>query len=197
MTFFVDDCELSWLDTDVDLVHFRFMAIVLKNMPTVLAHAFAALRPGGFVELHELNGVPRCDDGTMSDADHVLSLYKLAGRAWSRFGMDVLLAEKLGPLLTAAGFEDVRSVVRKVPIGPWPRDKKLRVIGAYQKVAVEELIQSLAGRPFEALGLSHEESNMRLALARSALNDGSVHRYFDYYFWYARKPLGCAGEGVV
>lgn len=38
--FIVDDCELDWLIRDCDLVHFRFMVIILKDVPRVLKHAF-------------------------------------------------------------------------------------------------------------------------------------------------------------
>ncbi len=38
--FLVDDCEKEWLQNDVDLAHFRFMAAVLKNPAKVLRNAF-------------------------------------------------------------------------------------------------------------------------------------------------------------
>jgi hypothetical protein len=190
VSFLVDDCELSWLDRGtVDLAHFRFMAMVLKDMPSTLAHAFDALRPGGYVELHELSGVPLCDDDSMRPDDALASLYDVAGKAWAKLGLDVLLPTKLGPMLAAAGFVNVELAVRKVPIGPWAKDRNLKEIGACQKVAVDELMQSFSGRPFEALGIPYEEGLLRLALARSALNDPGVHRYFEYYFWWAQKPL--------
>jgi hypothetical protein len=40
--FLVDDCEQGdWLDQYVDLVHFRFMTIVLRDVPRVLGNAYA------------------------------------------------------------------------------------------------------------------------------------------------------------
>lgn len=39
--FLVDDCEQGdWLDQDVDFVHFRFMTIVLTDVPRVLRNAY-------------------------------------------------------------------------------------------------------------------------------------------------------------
>lgn len=38
--FLMDDCEKDWLATDCDLVHFRFMIIILKDVLTVLNHAY-------------------------------------------------------------------------------------------------------------------------------------------------------------
>ncbi|KND92898.1 hypothetical protein TOPH_02406 [Tolypocladium ophioglossoides CBS 100239] len=37
--FLVDDCEQDWLARNADLVHFRFMAVILKDIGLVLSHA--------------------------------------------------------------------------------------------------------------------------------------------------------------
>ncbi|KAF4580858.1 helix-turn-helix, Psq [Ophiocordyceps camponoti-floridani] len=189
--FLVDDCYQDWLtEGTADLVHFRFMAVVLRDIATVLGHAFRSLRPGGWIELHELHGEPFCDDGTMAPDDAFRRLYQLAGDAYAKFGFNTTIAAHLEPYLRAAGFVNVHCRVLRVPIGVWARDETLRLIGLYQKTAVLEFISTLAGRPFEALGISAEEVQLVLALARRALDDGGVHRYFNYYFWYAQKPEG-------
>jgi len=125
----------------------------------------------------------------MPDDDPVKYMYELAQRAFTKFGMNVTLPKDLEPMLRDAGFENLRCVVKKVPIGPWARDKTLRIIGMYQKMAVQDLMPALGGRPFTALGMSQVESQVTLAHARQALGDNSVHRYFHYYFWSAQKPL--------
>lgn len=38
--FLVDDCEKDWITRNVDFAHFRFMGTVLKDVPTVLKHAY-------------------------------------------------------------------------------------------------------------------------------------------------------------
>ena len=138
--------------------------------------------------MHELHGVPFCDDDTMPDDDPVKSLYDIAAKAYTKFGMNVRLPATLDKPLRDAGFVNIQRRVIKTPIGPWARDKILRLAGHYQKVAVREFIPTLAGRPFEALGMSKAESQVAVALARKALEDLSVHRYFNYYFWFAQKP---------
>lgn len=40
VSFLVDDCNLDWIERDVDLAHFRFMVMILKDIPTVLGHAY-------------------------------------------------------------------------------------------------------------------------------------------------------------
>ncbi|KAH8691983.1 S-adenosyl-L-methionine-dependent methyltransferase [Talaromyces proteolyticus] len=188
--FLIDDCEKDWLATDCDFVHFRFMVIILKDVQTVLQHAYESLRPEGWIELQELNAQPMCDDNTMRDDDPVKHMYDLAGQAFGKFGMNVTLPKHLEPMLLEAGFQNIRCIVKKVPIGVWAKNKTLRLIGLYQKIAVLDLMPALAGRPFEALGLSQAESQVTLAFARKALEDSKVHRYFNYYFWIAQKPSG-------
>jgi len=124
----------------------------------------------------------------MPDNDPVKYMYELAQRAFTKFGMNVTLPKDLEDLLRDAGFENIQCVVKKVPIGPWARDKTLRVIGMYQKMAVQDLMPILPGRPFTALGMSQIESQVTLAHARQALGDTRVHRYFHYFFWFAQKP---------
>ena len=120
--------------------------------------------------------------------DPVKSLYELAGQAFSKFGMNITITSNLEPLLREAGFENIHCMIRKVPIGPWAKDKTLRLIGKCQEIAVLDIIPTLAGRPFEALGMSQVESQVAIAMARKGIADLSVHRYFNYYFWYAQKP---------
>lgn len=124
----------------------------------------------------------------MSRDDPFKQLYDLAGQAYQKFGMSTALPAQLEPLLLDAGFQNIHCKIMKVPIGTWAKDKTMRLIGLYQKTAVGDFISTLAGRPFEALGMSQEEAQVTLAFARKALNDANVHRYFNYYFWYAQKP---------
>ena len=125
----------------------------------------------------------------MSRDDSFKRLYDLAGQAYRKFGMSTALPAQLEPLLLEAGFQNIHCKIMKVPIGTWAKDNTMRLIGLYQKTAVRDFISTLAGRPFEALGFSQEEAQVTLALARKALDDTHVHRYFNYYFWYAQKPV--------
>lgn len=132
--------------------------------------------------------MPYCDDDTMGDDDPFKRLYEISKEAYSKFGMSTTIAAELEPYLHDAGFTNIHCKVLKVPIGVWAKDPTLRLIGLYQKTAVAEFISTLAARPFEALGISVAEAQMTLAMARKALEDTSVHRYFNYYFWWAQKP---------
>ncbi|KAG6292408.1 hypothetical protein E4U09_003436 [Claviceps aff. purpurea] len=188
VSFLVDDCEQDWIERDVDLAHFRYTIGTLKDTSKVFGHAFKSLRPGGWIELQELLVKPLCDDGTMPDDDPVKYLYEKLELALKKFGIRAKLATELEPYLQEAGFENIHCQIFKVPIGPWAKDNNMRVVGLYQKMAVKELLPTLAGRPFQALKMSEAEIEVTIALARKSLDDPNVHRYFDYYFWYAQRP---------
>lgn len=124
----------------------------------------------------------------MPDNDPVKHMYELIQRAFTEFGMNVTVPKDLENLLRDAGFENIQCVVEKVPIGPWACDKRLRFIGTFQKMAVQNFMPVLPGRLFPALGMSEIESQVTLAHARLALDNTRAHRYFHYFFWFARKP---------
>ncbi|KAK7961601.1 uncharacterized protein PG986_002426 [Apiospora aurea] len=187
--FLIDDCEDEWLNGDGwDLVHFRTMSAVLKNVPKMCEQAFANLKPGGWVEWQELHAWMQCDDGTMPPNDPAFDFYKLFQQAFRRIGCDTALAANLDGPLKDAGFVNVQCVVKKIPVGQWARDKKLRLAGWYLRTAIQEVLPALCGKPLAVLGLNEVERELWRAAALRAVNDDSVHRYWNMYFWYAQKP---------
>lgn len=167
------------------------------TMAANVSFSIRSLRPGGWIELQELQGVPLCDDGTMTDDDPVKYLYDMAGKAYSKFGMSTTLPAELEPYLRKAGFENIHCQIMKVPIGSWAKEATMRTVGLYQKMAVLDFLPTLPGRPFKALGMSEAEAEVTVAMARKGLDDANVHRYFNYYFWYAQKPGSSGGEHDV
>ena len=123
----------------------------------------------------------------MADDDPVKRFYELTDEAFSKFNMNIHEPREIGRYLEAAGFRNIRCVVKKVPIGPWARDPTLRIVGWYMKTAIETVLPSVAGKPFEALGMSLEERTLWPAVVRKSLNDATRHRYCHYYFWCAQK----------
>ncbi|KAG6062518.1 hypothetical protein E4U32_002233 [Claviceps aff. humidiphila group G2b] len=179
VSFLVDDCELDWLERDVDLAHFRFTIVFMKDTSQVLGHAFESLRPGGWIELQELqlttnNAMRRRNHASMLDDDPVKYLFEKINSTFEVLGLKAKLPLKLESNLREAGFENVHCQIFKVPIGPWAEDRTMRIVGLCQKIAT--------------LKMSEAEAEVTIAMARKGLEDPNVHRYFHYYFWYAQKP---------
>jgi SAM-dependent methyltransferase len=187
--FLVDDCEDEWLNgSDWDMVHFRTMVSILKDVPKVMRASFAALKPGGCLELQELEAFPHCDDGTMSENDALVYLYVKAIEGMATFGMDITRPRNMESTLAEAGFVKIRHIVKKIPVGPWAKDPILRVAGMYIREAISDVIPAIVGRPLQSLGLTPEECEMIALNARVSLKDMSQHRYFNFHFWTAQKP---------
>ena len=147
-----------------------------------------SLKPGGWVELQELCAEVLCNDGTIPDNDPVKVIYELIQSAFEKFGMNVTVVKDLERLLRDAGFENIQCVMKPVPIGPWVRDPTLRLVGMYQKMAVQDFMPVLPIIPFTALGMSQTQSKEAVDNAMQALRDTGVHRFFQYFFWFAQKP---------
>lgn len=187
--FVIDDLEDEWLNGDnYDLVHLRFMSPVIKNVPKFIKQAYDNIKPGGWIEFQELHAWFHCDDGTMQPDDRAYGMYKLISDAFKKMGYDVHYPTKLADPLKDSGFVNVQCVVRKIPVGTWARDRRLRLVGHYLKLVIQDFLPALAGKPLLALGLNQVERELWRSAAHQALEDMSVHRYWNFYFWYGQKP---------
>jgi len=213
LKFIIDDLEDDWVyGSNWDYVHFRSMAVVLRNLQKTIDQCFACvaltpppslfppaarfadpcgshLRPGGWIEFQESDGNPHCDDGTMQEDDTMRLYYQTCFGAMAKFGMDIAKGVTVRENLERAGFVNIGCVVKKVPMGPWARDRTLRLVGQYAKLAALEGVKlTVLGKPFAAMGYGETERNIWAAKIRQSLNDDKIHRYYYYYFWFAQKP---------
>lgn len=102
--------------------------------------------------------------------------------------------ERQRELLEKAGFVNVDCVVHKVPIGTWPKDKRLRLIGMYCRTAVNDMFGAMAAKPFRALDMNPTEIQVFLAAARKDLKNPAIHAYEKFFFWTGQKPGGKGKE---
>lgn len=77
----------------------------------------------------------------------------------------------------------------QLPIGPWPKDPKLKELGKYQAIQEQKVIESYTPKLFEhALGWSVEEIHVLMAQVKKELKDPSIHLYLPVYIVWGRKP---------
>lgn len=189
LRFIVDNIEEEWLHgSDFDFVHIRQVMPVLRDGEKVLRSAYENLKPGGWIEIQELGGQALCDDDTMPEDYSVNKFLDRCQEALGKFGADFRAGNKLQEPLEKAGFTNITCKKLKVPIGPWAKDKTLRLIGMYFRLILGDLLGAMGARPFRALGLSEAEIEVFLAGVRKDLKSASAHSYFNYLFWTAQKP---------
>ena len=87
------------------------------------------MAPNGIVELLEAELGIRTDDDSLPKEGHIETYLKHFWEAAKVVGLrDV--TKDLEKSLLDAGFVDVKVVVKKLPIGPWPKNPKQKVSAA-------------------------------------------------------------------
>ncbi|RDA95525.1 hypothetical protein CP533_5437 [Ophiocordyceps camponoti-saundersi (nom. inval.)] len=183
---FVDDCEEpEWLHgSGYDLVFFRGMAGVLRDLRGLLERAYPRIKKGGWVEFHDLIPQIYCDDDTMGDDDALRLFHEAAVQGLRCLGCDPLQALKLKEILREAGFSDVRCITKKIPISSWPHDGHLKTLGLLNEMVILESLDGLAAKPLAALGLSPPQRRTLLEQAEKSLGDVTARRYVKCCFCY-------------
>lgn len=105
------------------------------------------------------------------------------------FGIEMHAAEKNADRLREAGFVNIRHEIKKVPVGTWPKDPSLKMIGLYNRSVIYDGLQAITMGPFtRGLGWKPEEVEVFLVKVRKDLMDTSVHSYVHFHSLCAQKP---------
>ena len=84
-----------------------------------------ALRPGGKVELVDFDFILYSDDNTVSEDNQLTKFLELLIGAAKTLGIDMSKATQYEDLLRDAGFEDIKTVVYKLPMGKFLEGARL------------------------------------------------------------------------
>ncbi|KAF2237966.1 S-adenosyl-L-methionine-dependent methyltransferase, partial [Viridothelium virens] len=188
--FMVDDAESEWLHPrdHFDLVHARHCLPAFKDWAGVFASAFAHVKPGGWMEVQDLQFVSQCDDGTMPETYALEKLFRLIGAGFQTMGVTLQGAPSLPEKMRAAGFEGVEVDVRKVPVGKWPKNPLLKKVGLYLQAVIMDGLEAVSLGPIcRGLKWTREEVEVLLAEVRKDLRNSAIHSYVTMYTIYGQK----------
>ncbi|MCJ1250308.1 hypothetical protein MMC30_007534 [Trapelia coarctata] len=191
LVFEVDDIEAQWLyqPNSYDHIHVRFMFLAIRDFPKVLSQAFRTLKPGGYVELSELDLHPESYDNEYPPNSQILYWLELLKQAAVKMGFDMLIARRFKQMMLDAGFVDVKEEIFEVPWGGWAKDTRLKTIGVWHLEQLKMGLQGIAmGLLTRSLGWSAEEVEVFLVGLRKELNDKSLHILDHCYVVHGRKP---------
>lgn len=91
--------------------------------------------------------------------------------------------------LKDAGFVDITEHKLLVPVSPWARGKKNKLLGAISLQNMTEGVASMSTAPFtRMLGWSQERLEVFLVQVRDDLKSKGIHAYGVVYFITGRKP---------
>ncbi|KAJ4168286.1 hypothetical protein NW754_013620 [Fusarium falciforme] len=188
--FEVDDFEADWLYTKpFDFIHAREIEGCISDDDVLFRRAFQHLKPGGYIEFQAVYPRWLSDDGTAEKAENAQGWLKVLIEGSIKFGKSLEGAVDWKDKMQKAGFVEVRQEVRKMPIGAWPKDPKLKEIGKYQAIQQIQAVESYTPRIFSnVMGWKEEEIQVHVARVRKDLKDPSIHLYVPIYFVWGRKP---------
>ncbi|RDW57226.1 hypothetical protein BP5796_12676 [Coleophoma crateriformis] len=178
--FIIDDAELEWTyaDNSFDFIHARTLGGSIKDFPRLLKQAYRTLKPGGWIEFDEFESWLKSDDGTLKDDSAISEWQTLMDQASTKFGRRLNIAETIEPMLKAAGFVDVVDDIYKNPMNPWPRDRRLKELGAWGNLAMVEGIEAISLALFtRVLEWDRAAVEVILARVRKELSNREIHSY--------------------
>lgn len=189
--FEVDDCELDWQykKGSFDFIHTRDCYLSIRNWPRLIGQAYDHLKPGGWLELSCVWPVPQSDDDTLDKDSGYVELCQTFMDIGEAIGADADVPRRYKRYMLEQGFEDVEEIVFKVPTSEWPKDKRLKKIGALERLNLLEGGEAFLLRGFtKEFGRSRAEMEVMLMRMRKELMANKFHSYVSFYVVYGRKP---------
>ncbi|PGG96048.1 hypothetical protein GX51_08009 [Blastomyces parvus] len=192
--FEIDDLEAAWPYTrPFDFIHARELAGSIANFDKLFEQAYENLVPGGYFEIQSIEPCFYSDDGTLEKGKQLLEWMHLEFKASAEFGKPLEIVPTFADKLKKVGFQDVKSTLKKLPVGTWPKDKKLKEIGRFQQLQILQALEPYSLFLFtKVLGWSMEETQVLLSGVRKDIKNREIHMYGWVHFTQARKPENAA-----
>ncbi|KAK7706430.1 hypothetical protein SLS57_009664 [Botryosphaeria dothidea] len=171
--FEVDDVEADWLySSPFDYIHCRFMAGAIKDWPHLMRQCFASTKSGGWVEFQDFEMRFYTNGGDFKQGSPLDVWCTELIEGIKSLGMDPEPGPKLKGWVEDAGFVNVTHKLLPIPTGTWPKDKRLKDVGAFDLIQFLEGLEGLSMRPFTALrGWKYDELLVFLAKIRGELKN--------------------------
>lgn len=101
------------------------MAGAIKNWPGLWQQIFDNLKPGGWAQFAEFDINLRSQDDTIPKEYKPAEMLKLLQTACDKIGRKLGVGPQLKEWVEEAGFTNVGHRIIPLPLGMWPKDKKL------------------------------------------------------------------------
>lgn len=178
--FQVDDAEETWtFPTDhFDYIHLRDLYHAIRDWPRLVEQCYNHLKPGAWCEFSAVHPEPTSDDNTL---DPNCGYVELAN-AWAEIGRIINCepdsAKKFKTWFVEQGFDQVEEFIYKLPSSPWPKDPRLKKVGAF------EMMNTLGGaRGFMArgwtkdFGMTMDQLEMAIHRMKTEMPTNKMHSY--------------------
>lgn len=120
------------------------------------------------------------DDATLKPHHSTTKWLDLLLSTARSIGRDPSPGPSLRKWAVDAGFENVTERVFKMPIGPWPRDKRLKELGLVNAAQVTDGLEGFSMRLLcDVAGWKEDEVRVLVANVRRELKGGTIHPYVN------------------
>jgi hypothetical protein len=122
--------------------------------------------------------------------DHPIPQYwDLITAGLSALGVDFNAALSLADMMHAAGFVNIETRIFHVPIGVWPKNKVLKMVGLCWRTILTDGLSPIALGPYtRGLGWTKDQVDAWLVRVRKAYLEGDVHSHMPLYIVCGQKP---------
>ncbi|CAI6089763.1 hypothetical protein V2G26_006830 [Clonostachys chloroleuca] len=172
-----------------DLFFIRATVQTLRHPRRLIERCFENLKPGGWIECHDVVTRIYAENDAFDTTNHPMTrLYSLVAGPFSEvFGWNLFFPDEMPTVLRETGFVNVQVRHKRLPIGRWHHDARLREIGSFAQSIVEDWGSAMMAK-HEVMGLSSDEANQLLQDLFDSFNDLSLHGMFDWIEFLGQKP---------
>ncbi|KAK1767402.1 S-adenosyl-L-methionine-dependent methyltransferase [Phialemonium atrogriseum] len=161
LKFEIDDCTKNWTfpRDSFDYIHIRWLVGSIPDWNELFKQAYKCCKPGGYLESYEGSATMESDDGTVLKTSAMGQWASFFVEGGKKLGQTFLVVDEgiQRKAMEAAGFVDIQERNIKTPVGGWPDDPKMREIGQYAQLVLEEDSEGYVLFLANAQGWSKEE----------------------------------------
>lgn len=152
----------------------------IKDWPALLARAYKYLNPGGWIECTEFEVLVHSYNNSLDQAPRIQEWQKGLTDAAALIGRRMDVAVHMKEWVLDANFVDVVEDKIAIPTGTWPRNREMKMLGAYQLMNMLDAASSYGQAHFtRVLGWSPIEYEVLSANVRTNLKDPKLQLYSD------------------
>ncbi|KAL1982369.1 hypothetical protein VTN96DRAFT_1400 [Rasamsonia emersonii] len=189
--FMIDDVEQDWVcPQPYDYIHCRYMCAAIRDWPRLVEQCYQNLKPGGWIEFQDFEALPYSEDDSVTPDNHLIKMLRYLGEACDKVGRTLNPGPFLKGWVEQAGFTRINEQIFKLPIGAWPKDRRLKELGSFMAVSFIEGVEAFTLTPFiDVLGWSKDEVMEFNAKVRQDVTRREAHPIYNYYVVTAQKPI--------
>ncbi|KAK6209742.1 UMTA methyltransferase [Colletotrichum tabaci] len=179
--FEIDDVESSWLHgRKFDYIFCRFMAASIANWPKLVKNIFEHLKPGGWVEFHDMDPEIYSEDGTYTEKHATWQWNQTFLRTMRSIGRDPCPGPQLEGWVRDGGFNNVFHQRFKAPLGPWPKDAYHKDLGMINLAQMLDGLEGFTLRVFcGVLKRSEAQVLVETAMVRKEMKENAYNGIYD------------------